>query len=519
MKAAKRASTLVVALALAFAMILAGCQNTAAPIASAPSASSAASATTAASAAPAATATSTALDPVSLKWYFGGTWPQTDQQMVFDAVNKLLQQQLNTTVNFVPIGWGDYDSKMSVVIASGQEYDVCFTANWINNYVNNVAKGAFVPLNDMLPKDAPKTFAAVPTSFWDAAKINGSIYGVINQQISARVATICIPQDDATKFGLDPNSYTPGDISSLTDYLKKVHDAEPQEYPAVDMGDVGEYLGQDWFDGTVPGAIDVSDPNMTVIDQWESPAMLKLVQTLREWNQAGLMNVSKEVTNTFNTMTDRTGHLQSLLMGGCYKPGDAQLESGISGYPYAEFASNKSILTTGGIIATMQAISRTSKNPDRALMMLELFNNDQDDFMTLNYGIKGTHWDVNASGFMVAGPSQSKYNPQVPWELATNYMAVVVDGQPADVWAQTKQVNDSALKSPAIGFSFDPTPVKDDIAKCQAVMTQYQRGLELGMYSDAQYSEFISKLKTAGSDAIIKEIQNQVDKWKASKAS
>jgi putative aldouronate transport system substrate-binding protein len=39
------------------------------------------------------------------------------------------------------------------------------------------------PLDDLLPEYAPGLWASMPETTWNAARVNGTIYGVINQQI------------------------------------------------------------------------------------------------------------------------------------------------------------------------------------------------------------------------------------------------------------------------------------------------------------------------------------------------
>jgi putative aldouronate transport system substrate-binding protein len=49
-------------------------------------------------------------------------------------------------------------------------------------------------------------------------------------------------------------------------------------------------------------------------------------------------------------------------------------------------------LQTGKMAATMQAISKTSKDPARAMMLLNLFFKDQKLLTLLNFGVEGTHY-------------------------------------------------------------------------------------------------------------------------------
>lgn len=509
----KRQFLMMLTVTLILGIALTGCGSTAPTTASsAPAASSAAASATSETASESAVSEKTA----ELKWYFPGGWPQTEQDRIFAEVNTMLKEKINVTCEFVPSSYGDYDNKISVVIASAQDYDVCFTSNWINNYVKNVSKGAFLPLDELLVNYAPKTLAAVPSSFWDATKVKGKIYAVVNQQISARTPNISIPEELAKKYAFDPATYVPGDLSTLNPFIEKVFAENPDLY--ADCNAIfAEYLGMDALAGVnIPGAILVNDPSMTVINQFTSEPFLKNVAVIREWNQKGWTLSTKRISAGSDVKTP--GVNQTILtVGGAYKPGGAVFDSKGLGYNVIQLPAAKPILSTSAIIATMQAVSTNSKNPEAAMKMLELFNNDPDAFMLLNYGIKGEHWDVDGSGQLIDGPQIANYNPNVPWMFATNYMQIPQAGQPADVWEQTKKMNDEGLKSPTLGFSFDGEPVKGEIAKCSAIYDEYARGIQLGVYSEADITEMVSKMNAAGSDLIIAEMQKQVNEWKAAK--
>ena len=82
---------------------------------------------------------------------------------------------------------------------------------------------------------------------------------------------------------------------------------------------------------------------------------------------------------------------------------DEQLGLAQNGYISVDAPAGIAHLTTGGITATMQAINRNSKNPERAMMLLELLNTDKDLYNLLNFGIKDKHYKIDADGFMVPG--------------------------------------------------------------------------------------------------------------------
>jgi len=433
---------------------------------------------------------------------------------VFQAVNDYLITKLNAQIDFVPIAWGDYDQKMSVVIASKQQFDLCYTANWVNNFVANVSKGAFLPLDDLLQTDAPQTYASMPASFWNAVRIDGKIYGVINQQVFSQVPAIIYPTANATKYNFDPSTYVKGDISTLDPFISQMFADNPNGYVIFDMGAAG-ITGQDYPAGwNIPGAIDVNDSSLTVFNQWTSPAMLKEYATLQDWNTKGWTQSTKRMTETDDPVTDWASGLVLMKIGGTYKPGGDISDGAAYSVDLSEIPSNNAILTTGGIQATLTAVSATSANPDMAMKVVELMNTDPTLYNLIANGIEGTHYTLNSDGLMVPTDQQANYNPGNAWAVGTNFLSYVSAGMPKDVWDQTKQFNDSATVSPLLGFTFDPTPVKDDIAKCTAIMAQYARGLGLGYYTTDQYNDMVSQLQAAGSDNIIAEMQKQIDAWK-----
>ena len=91
-----------------------------------------------------------------------------------------------------------------------------------------------------------------------------------------------------------------------------------------------------------------------------------------------------------------------------------------------------------------------------------------------------------------------------------------MEGQPADVWEQTKQMNDTAIKSPVLGFVPDTTSISAEIANISAVEQEYKayRNYGVAPFED-WYDEYRAKLKAAGIETVRVEIQKQYDAWKA----
>ena len=280
-KASKAGIVLTIMIFL-FTMLLSACGSSSKPDA-------AATGTPAATAAPSAAANTAAnLPEVTLTWYFPGNLPQPEQDQVFAEVNKVIKAKINATVDFKPFSFGDYDQKMKVVIASGEPYDLAFTSNWTNNYAQNVGKGAFLPLDDLLAKYAPQSFASVPKNFWEATKVKGKIYGFINQQISARTPAVGMPKSLADEYKFDINSLA-GKINGFT--LKPfgtVHSKSPvktirKNILATAMDQFADAFSFEPIVGfNTPGAVAYSDDSLKVVNQFETDEVKAFVATLRD---------------------------------------------------------------------------------------------------------------------------------------------------------------------------------------------------------------------------------------------
>ena len=55
-----------------------------------------------------------------------------------DAFGRYALEKLGVTLNIQFIPTSAYAERMKMTMASGKEYDLCFTSNWLNYYVYQV---------------------------------------------------------------------------------------------------------------------------------------------------------------------------------------------------------------------------------------------------------------------------------------------------------------------------------------------------------------------------------------------
>lgn len=459
-------------------------------------------------------------EPVELVWYVAGYGPQADLDSVLAEANAYLKEKLNCTLKIVESDFGSYDQKMQMVIASQEEYDLCFTANWSNDFYNNVNKNAFLELDDLVSEYAPELSETMPESGWEAAKVNGKLYAVPNMQIWARANAVILDKEVVEKYNFDTS--TVSSLKDLEPLMAAVKADNPNMYPfAADVQGILDFLtmnmGYDELAGRhIPGVVMFDDEELKVVNQFELPQVQEHYQLMYEWAQKGYIRLDAATITDSLPEVKAGNHIARLT--GTVKPGLEAIEKENFGGRDVEIVSlSDPWLCTSGITATMTAISRTSKNPEKAMQFINLFNTDAYLYNLITQGIEGKHYETLEDGY-IAPIDNSGYFPNADWMYGNQFLAYLKEGQDADVWDQTIELNTSAKNSVALGFAFDPSNVQNEIASVNAVVKEFELSLDTGAVDPATtMPQFLDKLEQAGSQTIIDEVQRQLDEWKATK--
>lgn len=80
---------------------------------------------------------------VELTWYQVGN-KQKDDALVLEEVNEYLAEKIGVKLNIKKVSWGDYNQKMQVVIATEEEWYLCFTSSWANDRRHFLRKQCFM---------------------------------------------------------------------------------------------------------------------------------------------------------------------------------------------------------------------------------------------------------------------------------------------------------------------------------------------------------------------------------------
>lgn len=259
-----------------------------------------------------------------------------------------------------------------------------------------------------------------------------------------------------------------------------------------------------------PGVVYNNDASK-VFNEFEAPETQKFFELMHHFYTQGYVR-SDAATITDYTVDQKAAKMFAATRS--LKPGKDAEESNTFGHQYAQIALTEPVISNRETMGSMQAVSVTSENPERALMLLELFNTDPEFNNIINFGVEGTHYVKNADGSISEGPDRAKYPLSIGWALGNQFINYLWDSEDPDKWGKFEEFNASAIPTKTLGFVFDASNVQSQIANCNNVWKEYVPFLETGSVDPAEVlPEAIEAFKAAGSEDIVAEKQKQLTAW------
>jgi putative aldouronate transport system substrate-binding protein len=461
---------------------------------------------------------------VNVTYTYAGNGIPRDLQQVQDAINKILNKDIGVNLKLEPIDFGAYNDRTQLQLAAGEPCDIIFTAPWINSYTNNVANGSLLELDDLLKEDAPGLWASMPESTWDAARINGKIYGVINQQIFPKPWGVHVRKDLLEKYNFSLDTVTKWE--DMEPFLEAVKEGEGiTPVYADDSGGSSlwrtQYYGYDGLDDGIGFiGIKADDDTLTVVNLLETPEFRDAANLSKKWVDAGYF------PSTPTSADEARAAFRAGLFAMGYhveKPGnDVEMQTSVGWEFEIKNLTDPLILDTSGATATMNAICATSQHPVEAMRVLEKLNTDPVVYNLLSRGIEGVHWVwADEANKVIKYPegvdsSTTGYEPNTDWMFGNQFNAYYRSPAQVGAWEATKKMNDEAYPSKALGFVVDRTPIQTEVAQVTAILDEAGRPIEWGWvaYDDAM-PDLLQRINDAGAQKIIDEVQRQLNDWKA----
>jgi ABC-type sugar transport system, periplasmic component len=455
---------------------------------------------------------------VELQFYMLGDAPK-DIAIIQDEINKMAKEELNATVKFNYTSWTDWDQKYKLLLGSGQQVDLIFTAEW-TQYQSYAKKGAFQPLDELLPKAAPALYEFVPQDMWEAVKIDGSIYTVPATYKEYVTDGFVWREDLRKKYDLPK----PVDIPTFEQYLEGIKKNEPTMTPLSMNSDVKTNL-MDRFRGishspigALPYGIGIYyDKPTEVYSYWGSDEQLQDLETMKRWQDNGYM--VKNVLAVKDTLQDQitSGKAAAILGDNPTRFNDMVIKIQAS-HPEWELGYHPYPLTNG--IATPVhpihngfAVPASSKNAERALAFYEKMVTDKRYNLLTQYGIEGKNYEVVDGYYTMIGDTSSNGFPREGmngWAWR-NPEYMLFDKNYDGVKAIFDELDKIQVPDKFTGFAEDYTSYQAERAALEQVEKQYLFPLNAGLVKDVKQGleTFMEKAKQAGLEKIQEEYTKQ----------
>jgi putative aldouronate transport system substrate-binding protein len=504
---------------LAATMLVAGCTSNSG---NKEAASPTPGASTNASTAPATFKPDTSKE-VKLKMYLVGD-PPKDLGIVYDEINKMMKRDINATVEPIFLSWGEYVQKYPLIFASGEDFDLVFSADWVK-YGAQAIKGAYLELKpDMLNKYMPQTMKEMPKEAWEQAKIQDKIYMVPASTKEFSHSVVAVRGDLREKYNIPPIK-TIEDFEKYLDAVAKnepnlvPYDAASSEYSISELLFSKEFTPK-YMISNSQVVVDLKDKSGKLIDLAQTPQYLDFAKKMVDWNKRGFWSK--------NAMVNKTPIKDSFLAGKSASMGGNVVNTGqaitTANQKHPEWKAEMYDLYNGkatfvnSYIGGGMSINANSKNPERALMALELLRNNEEYFNLTTYGIKGKHYDLTADKKIQSlggADSGFKVDSASPFGWRTPLMVKPLVDEPKEVAAIKAAWTKTAVTNPLINFVLDTTNVKNELAAIKTVSDQYQLPILFGAVSDPAeaVNTLNAKYKEAGIDKVKAEVQKQVDEY------
>ena len=461
-----------------------------------------------------------------------GDKPKNGQlDKVMEKVNAIMKEKINAELKFKWVEWADWQTKYNLLLASGEPLDlITIGTDWLDTW-GNAQRGAFLPLNNLLEKYAPLTNTEIPAEDWEQSKLNDDIMMIPEDHYTQWVNHGFFYRGDwAKEFGItEPIT----NFEMLGKYFQGIKDNKKGVVPwDTNGGNSALYNG---FVTTYTDNIELPistgyanafyaksyDDRYTVDSPIFNDQFIDFAKMMKQWATNGYWREDVLNYKGDNRVALKAGlsgtdqHHTQTYKGLRVEMDKAQPGSDLQMFSFSDTRGNliSMPITHGGT-----SIGAHSKHPERALMAYELIRQNEEVYKLINFGIEGVQYDLkDGKRVRPAGYDDARDG------FYTDFWGGRVDkfDLPSDTdWSGIGDVYKKydAIKKPfPYGkFVFDKTKVDVEMTSISQVIGELLPAILYGKTDDPQKAvmELRDKLKSAGYDKVMAEIQSQLDAYK-----
>lgn len=454
-----------------------------------------------------------------------------DKDMVTEAINEVLLEELNCTVKFQNLTWTDWQQKYRLLVTSGEKVDVLYAANW-NDYATYARDGAYVKLDGMVQEETPRLYQEIPQSDWDGVKVGGEIYAVPDLKQSYSGSFHLIYREDLReKYGTPPIA----DLASMEAFFDAVKANEPSMYPVQKgrgtwMRDlfktmVAKELPDSAYMTFMPQSnllwMDYRNPREDILLPWQMPGYDQYLTIMKRWADKGYWG--EDILSEKNISQDLVEAGKSAAGGDGMNVDKVQkyIERMMDNNPDWEIGEFSWAIESGFTIpaASQQDIStivRQSNYPELSLKVIEAFLLDRDLQFLVHYGIEDYHYQITENNEYEQLPASKGFGlfGMNAWNWKNENLLLRQKGGWGEEHYQYYQKY-AEIAVPNYGFAINRDPINAEMTAVKQVEEQYAYPLWDGLVDDIDEAQRLleEKLADAGIDRVVSEYRSQFDDY------
>lgn len=458
-----------------------------------------------------------------------GTEPAAGMDEFYKQLDALTISDLNCTVRFQWIAWGEETTKIPLAITDGS-VDLLCGGPW-SSWSEYATKNGFADLTDLL-STVPDLVGFYNTNMGanhiESTKVDGKVYGFTQLNNGVGGDGFFWREDLRKTWGLE-------EITSLETLETYLFASKENGYqPGIADDRVLDFIWQMLAGGTyyvVPGTDNnyvatYEDPSTPIL-KYTTPEYKECLAVAEKWYKDGIIDSG--------VLSGRQGESQVLMAqdatsfelcnhmnvyDSTFVPAilEATPTAEFGYYNYGRMSDTPTFRPTSN--TTMVSISSQSDNVETALKFIEKAYTDEKYSQLLQYGVDGIHYNnVNGTLSKADIPSENNFPTVTGFG---NYIYVLGKSFASEQWGEVYTTEENrqleaiaALDqyNPYEGFSFNSEEVKTEYAALANVISQYEVPLSCGVINesiDTDLATLLSQLESAGEPTIKAALTAQI---------
>lgn len=350
---------------------------------------------------------------VTVTMYALGEFP-AEFPDVLDEINKKLKADVNAQLKVNTLSWGDWNTKYPLVVASGEQFDLIYTADWCF-FVDQAQKGGYMALDDLLPQYAPKLLEALPEDAIKQSMINGKMYMVPTLLVSVLDSGYFVRGDLREKYNI-PEIKTLDDFGAYLEVVAKNEKGLiPYNAGTNDTGLLAAVLcfTNDWsYTGFRGGVFSKLQEPENVFAWYFTDEYKEFAKKMKTWADKGFWsrNVLSNKMTAKDAMISGKGAAAITNLTETNEAYRQIVKDHPEWKPEWFPIAPETVAQNASYRGDAMAVGANSQNPGRALMVLELLKHNEEYFDLIYYGIKGKHYDLNSEGRLIPTAENVSYS-------------------------------------------------------------------------------------------------------------